>query len=113
MLVVKDGSVFISKSSRYTAGKDKIMDTLVWGIIGALLGWLFILLMYVTRTRLVIGSFAFGVAGAVLGGYLAMSVVEMKSIGGIPPIGSVFAAIAGGVVFLFIYRLLLRGVIRW
>lgn len=80
------------------------MGIIMWLIFGALAGWIASLIMHTDAQQGAIGNIVVGIAGALIGGFIA------QRLGGSPinkfNLTNLLVAIAGSVLLLFVVRLL-------
>lgn len=79
------------------------MGIIAWIVLGAIAGWLTNMLM--GGKEGVIGTIILGIVGAVVGGYVAGSVLKVADVTGINP-ESIVVAVIGGVIVVAAYRML-------
>ncbi len=82
------------------------MGILSWIVLGAIAG--FLANMIVGGREGVIGTIILGIVGAVVGGYIAASVFHKGDVNGVN-IESIFIAVLGAILVLFVWRALARG----
>ena len=80
------------------------MGILVWIVLGAIAGFFTNLIM--GGGEGVIATIILGIVGAVVGGYLAGTVLKVADVTGIN-IESIVVAVIGGVIVVAVYRLLM------
>jgi len=80
------------------------MGILVWIVLGAIAGFITNLIM--GGGEGVIATIILGIVGAVVGGYLAGTVLKVADVTGIN-IESIVVAVIGGVIVVAVYRLLM------
>jgi uncharacterized membrane protein YeaQ/YmgE (transglycosylase-associated protein family) len=78
------------------------MGIIAWIVLGAIAGWLTNMLM--GGGEGVIATVILGIVGAVVGGYLAGTVLKVADVTGIN-IESIVVAVIGGVIVVAVYRL--------
>jgi uncharacterized membrane protein YeaQ/YmgE (transglycosylase-associated protein family) len=76
---------------------------IAWIILGAIAGWITNMIM--GGKEGVIATVILGIIGAVVGGYLAGTVLKVADVTGIN-IESIVVAVIGGVIVVAVYRLL-------
>ncbi len=79
------------------------MGIIAWIVLGAIAGWLTNMLM--GGGEGVIATIILGIVGAVVGGYLAGTVLKVADVTGVNP-ESIVVAVIGGVIVVAAYRLL-------
>ena len=79
------------------------MGIIAWIVLGAIAGWLTNMLM--GGKEGVIGTIILGIVGAVVGGYVAGTVLKVADVTGINP-ESIVVAVIGGVIVVAVYRML-------
>ena len=80
------------------------MGIIAWIVLGAIAGWITNLLM--GGKEGVIATIILGIIGAVVGGYLAGTVLKVADVTGIN-IESIVVAVIGGVIVVAVYRALI------
>jgi uncharacterized membrane protein YeaQ/YmgE (transglycosylase-associated protein family) len=75
---------------------------IAWIVLGAIAGWLTNMIM--GGGEGVIATVILGIVGAVVGGYLAGTVLKVADVTGIN-IESIVVAVIGGVIVVAVYRL--------
>jgi len=80
------------------------MGILVWIVLGAIAGFITNLIM--GGGEGVIATIILGIVGAVVGGYLAGTVLKVADVTGVN-VESIVVAVIGGVVVVALYRLLM------
>lgn len=80
------------------------MGIIAWIILGAIAGWITNMIM--GGKEGVIATVILGIIGAVVGGYLAGTVLKVADVTGIN-IESIVVAVIGGVIVVAVYRLLM------
>jgi uncharacterized membrane protein YeaQ/YmgE (transglycosylase-associated protein family) len=80
------------------------MGIIAWIVLGAIAGWLTNLIM--GGGEGVIATVILGIVGAVVGGYLAGTVLNVADVTGIN-IESIVVAVIGGVIVVAVYRLIM------
>ena len=78
------------------------MGIIAWIVLGAIAGWLTNMLMGGGEGGIATGIL--GIVGAVVGGYLAGTVLKVADVTGIN-IESIVVAVIGGVIVVAVYRL--------
>ena len=78
------------------------MGIIAWIVLGAIAGWLTNMIM--GGGEGVIATVILGIVGAVVGGYLAGTVLKVADVTGIN-IESIVVAVIGGVIVVAVYRL--------
>ena len=78
------------------------MGIIAWIVLGAIAGWLTNMLM--GGGEGVIATVILGIVGAVVGGYLAGTVLKVADVTGIN-IESIVVAVIGGVIVVAVYRM--------
>ena len=81
------------------------MGIISWIVLGAIAG--FLANMVVGGREGVIGTIILGIAGAVVGGYIAESVFHKGDVTGVN-IESIVIAVVGAIVVLFVWRAFTR-----
>jgi uncharacterized membrane protein YeaQ/YmgE (transglycosylase-associated protein family) len=76
-----------------------------WIVLGAIAGWITNLLM--GGGEGVIGTIILGIVGAVVGGWLAGTVLNIADVTGIN-VQSIVVAVIGAVIVVAVYRLFMR-----
>jgi uncharacterized membrane protein YeaQ/YmgE (transglycosylase-associated protein family) len=84
--------------------REVAMGIIAWIILGAIAGWLTNMLM--GGGGGVIATVILGIVGAVVGGYLAGTVLGVADVTGINP-ESIVVSVIGGVVVVAVYRLVM------
>jgi len=79
------------------------MGIIAWIVLGAIAGWITNLLM--GGKEGVIATIALGIVGAVVGGFLAGSVLKVADVTGVN-VESIVVAVIGAVIVVAIYRML-------
>jgi len=79
------------------------MGIVSWIILGAIAGWITNLIM--GGKEGVIATIALGIVGAVVGGFLAGSVLKVADVTGVN-VESIVVAVIGAVIVVAIYRML-------
>jgi uncharacterized membrane protein YeaQ/YmgE (transglycosylase-associated protein family) len=77
------------------------MGIIAWIVLGAIAGWLTNMIM--GGGEGVIATVILGIVGAVVGGYLAGTVLKVADVTGIN-IESIVVAVIGGVIVVAVYR---------
>jgi len=80
------------------------MGIIAWIVLGAIAGFITNLIM--GGTEGVIATVLLGIVGAVIGGYLASTVLNVADVTGVNP-ESIVVAVIGGVVVVAVYRLVI------
>ena len=80
------------------------MGIIAWIVLGAIAGWLTNMIM--GGKEGVIATVILGIVGAVVGGYLAGTVLKVADVTGIN-IESIVVAVVGGVIVVAVYRMLM------
>ena len=78
------------------------MGIIAWIVLGAIAGWITNMIM--GGKEGVIATIILGIIGAVVGGYLAGTVLKVADVTGIN-IESIVVAVFGGIVVVAVYRL--------
>ena len=78
------------------------MGIIAWIVVGAFAGWLTNMIM--GGSEGVIATVILGIIGAVVGGYLAGTVLKVADVTGIN-IESIVVAVIGGVIVVAVYRM--------
>ena len=78
------------------------MGIIAWIVLGAIAGWLTNMIM--GGGEGVIATIILGIIGAVVGGYLAGTVLKVADVTGIN-VESIVVAVIGGVIVVAVYRL--------
>ena len=78
------------------------MGIIAWIVLGAIAGWITNLLM--GGTEGVIATIILGIVGAVVGGFLAGTVLKVADVTGIN-IESIVVAVVGAVIVVALYRM--------
>ncbi|MBL8122020.1 GlsB/YeaQ/YmgE family stress response membrane protein [Candidatus Saccharibacteria bacterium] len=78
------------------------MSILVWIIFGALAGWIASLIAGTNPRQGALANIAVGIVGAFIGGFL-MQLIGKQGVTGFN-LYSVFVAVIGAIVLLFVYR---------
>ncbi len=78
------------------------MGIIAWIVVGAIAG--FITNMIMGGKEGVLGTIILGIIGAVVGGYLAGTVLKVADVTGIN-IESIVVAVFGGIIVVAVYRL--------
>ncbi len=78
------------------------MGIIAWIVLGAIAGWITNLIM--GGKEGVIATIILGIIGAVVGGYLAGTVLKVADVTGIN-IESIIVAVVGAVIVVAVYRL--------
>ena len=81
------------------------MGIIAWIILGAIAGWLTNMIMG-GGAEGVIATIILGIIGAVVGGYLAGTVLGVADVTGIN-VESIVVSVIGGVVVVAVYRLVM------
>jgi uncharacterized membrane protein YeaQ/YmgE (transglycosylase-associated protein family) len=79
------------------------MGIIAWIVLGAIAGFITNLIMGGTES--VLATIVLGIVGAVVGGYLAGTVLKVADVTGVN-VESIVVAVIGGVVVVAAYRLL-------
>ncbi len=79
------------------------MGIIAWIILGAIAGWLTTMIM--GGGEGVIATIILGIIGAVVGGYVAGTVLGVGDVTGVN-VESIVVAVVGGVIVVALYRLL-------
>ena len=79
------------------------MGIIAWIVLGAIAGFLTNLIM--GGGEGVVATVILGIVGAVVGGYLAGTVLKVADVTGVNP-ESIVVAVIGGVVVVAVYRML-------
>jgi uncharacterized membrane protein YeaQ/YmgE (transglycosylase-associated protein family) len=82
------------------------MGIIAWIVLGAIAGYLTNLIM--GGSEGVIATVILGIVGAVVGGYLAGTLLKVADVTGINP-ESIVVAVVGGVVVVAVYRVFMGG----
>jgi uncharacterized membrane protein YeaQ/YmgE (transglycosylase-associated protein family) len=82
------------------------MSILAWIVLGAIAGWLAGLLVKGDERLGVIGHIGLGIAGALVGGFLAGALFGVDPIDGALDISSIVTAVIGAVILVVGYGLL-------
>jgi len=80
------------------------MGIIAWIVLGAIAGFITNLIMGGTEGA--IATVILGIVGAVVGGYLAGTLLKVADVTGINP-ESIVVAVIGGVVVVAVYRLVI------
>ena len=80
------------------------MGIIAWIVLGAIAGWLTNMIM--GGGEGVIATIILGIIGAVVGGYVAGTVLKVADVTGIN-VESIVVAVIGGVIVVAVYRLLM------
>jgi uncharacterized membrane protein YeaQ/YmgE (transglycosylase-associated protein family) len=80
------------------------MGIVAWIVLGAIAGWITNMIM--GGKEGVIATIILGIVGAVVGGYLAGTVLKVADVTGVN-IESIVVAVIGGVVVVAVYRLVM------
>jgi uncharacterized membrane protein YeaQ/YmgE (transglycosylase-associated protein family) len=80
------------------------MGIIAWIVLGAIAGWITNLIM--GGGEGVIATIILGIVGAVVGGYLAGTVLKVADVTGIN-IESIVVAVVGAVIVVAVYRLVM------
>lgn len=78
------------------------MGIIAWIVVGAIAGWLTNMIM--GGSEGVIATVILGIIGAVVGGYLAGTVLKVADVTGIN-VESIVVAVIGGVIVVAVYRM--------
>jgi uncharacterized membrane protein YeaQ/YmgE (transglycosylase-associated protein family) len=81
------------------------MGIISWIVLGAIAGWITNLIM--GGKEGVIGTILLGIVGAIVGGWLAGTVLKVADVTGLN-IESIVVAVIGAVIVVAIYRLVVR-----
>jgi uncharacterized membrane protein YeaQ/YmgE (transglycosylase-associated protein family) len=81
------------------------MGIIAWIVVGAIAGWIANLIM--GGREGVIATIILGIIGAVVGGYLAGTVLKVADVTGIN-IESIVVAVIGAVIVIAVYRAVTR-----
>jgi uncharacterized membrane protein YeaQ/YmgE (transglycosylase-associated protein family) len=81
------------------------MGIISWIVLGAIAGWITNLIM--GGKEGVIGTILLGIVGAIVGGWLAGTVLKVADVTGFN-IESIVVAVIGAVIVVAIYRLVVR-----
>ena len=81
------------------------MGIVAWIVLGAIAGWITNLIM--GGGEGVIGTIILGIVGAVVGGWLAGTVLNIADVTGIN-IQSIVVAVIGAVIVVAVYRFFMR-----
>lgn len=84
------------------------MTILFWIIFGALAGWIASIILGKNSQMGAIGNIVIGIGGAFLGGFLSTALGGPDADLGSPGLSSVFIAILGAVLLLWIINLIRR-----
>ncbi|MEY2665119.1 MAG: hypothetical protein RLZZ480_224 [Candidatus Parcubacteria bacterium] len=84
------------------------MGTILWIVFGGLAGWISSLIMNTDSQQGIILNVVVGIIGAIVGGYL-MHFVGFGGVTGFD-LYSFFVAVAGAVVFLFLFKIIQTGI---
>ena len=82
------------------------MGIIAWIVLGAIAG--FITSMIMGGSEGVIATILLGIVGAVIGGYLAGTLLKVADVTGVN-LESIVVAVIGGVVVVAVYRMLMGG----
>jgi uncharacterized membrane protein YeaQ/YmgE (transglycosylase-associated protein family) len=82
------------------------MGIIAWIILGAIAGFITNLIM--GGSEGIIATILLGIVGAVVGGYLAGTLLKVADVTGINP-ESIVVAVIGGVVVVAVYRMFMGG----
>ena len=82
--------------------KEAVVGIIAWIVLGAIAG--FITNMIMGGSEGVIATIILGIVGAVVGGYLAGTILKVADVTGIN-VESIVVAVIGGVVVVAVYRL--------
>ena len=82
------------------------MGIIAWIILGAIAGFITNLIM--GGSEGIIATILLGIVGAVVGGYLADTLLKVADVTGINP-ESIVVAVIGGVVVVAVYRMFMGG----
>jgi uncharacterized membrane protein YeaQ/YmgE (transglycosylase-associated protein family) len=77
------------------------MGIIAWIVLGAIAGWITNLLM--GGKEGVLATIILGIVGAVVGGYLAGTVLKVADVTGVNP-ESIVVAVVGAVIVVAVYR---------
>src|ERR1035437_10011198 len=94
---------FVPRPYPHPNGGIAVMGIIAWIVLGAIAGFITNLLM--GGSEGVIATIILGIIGAVVGGYLAGTVLKVADVTGVN-IESIVVAVIGGVVVVAAYRLL-------
>lgn len=83
------------------------MGIISWIVVGLVAGWLAGMLMKGGGYG-VVGDVVLGIVGALVGGYLASTVLHLGNVNGIN-IESIVIAALGAVIVVFVSRLVMKG----
>jgi uncharacterized membrane protein YeaQ/YmgE (transglycosylase-associated protein family) len=83
---------------------EAAVGIIAWIVLGAIAGWITNLLM--GGSEGVIATIALGIVGAVVGGFLAGTVLKLADVTGIN-VESIVVSVVGAVIVVAVYRLLM------
>ncbi len=83
------------------------MGIISWLVVGLIAGWLAGMVMKGGGYG-VVGDIVLGIIGAIIGGYLATTVLKNGNVNGIN-VESIVIAAVGAVIVVYVSRLLMRG----
>ena len=81
------------------------MGIISWIVLGAIAGWITNLIM--GGKEGVIGTILLGIVGAIVGGWLAGTVLKVADVTGLN-VESIVVAVIGAVIVVAVYRLVVR-----
>lgn len=88
------------------------MDTLIWLVMGGIIGWLASLLMRTSGRQGVVLNVVVGIVGAFIGGWLGPLLGLGGGINGSISVRSVIVSLVGAVLLLAVVNLFSRGRVR-
>jgi uncharacterized membrane protein YeaQ/YmgE (transglycosylase-associated protein family) len=83
---------------------EVVVGIIAWIVLGAIAGWITNLIM--GGSEGVIATIALGIVGAVVGGFLAGTVLKLADVTGIN-VESIIVSVVGAVIVVAVYRLLM------
>jgi uncharacterized membrane protein YeaQ/YmgE (transglycosylase-associated protein family) len=92
--------------------EEKVMNLIVWLVIGGVVGWLASIIMKRDAQQGIILNVVVGIIGALLAGYIISPLVGVGTINSGLSVGSFLVSLLGAVVLLAIVNLFTRGKTR-
>src|SRR4051812_22448622 len=88
-------------SPKRLSGQEVVMGIIAWIVLGAIAGWITNMIM--GGNEGVIATVILGIVGAVVGGWLAGTVLKVADVTGIN-IESIIVSVIGAVIVVAVYR---------
>jgi uncharacterized membrane protein YeaQ/YmgE (transglycosylase-associated protein family) len=98
---LEDGSVEVLPSGS-SVRQEVVVGIIAWIVLGAIAGWITNMIM--GGKEGVIATIILGIIGAVVGGWLAGTVLKVADVTGVNP-ESIVVAVIGAVIVVAVYRM--------